>query len=87
MPPAALLLVKFNRTFCVRFAAWLAKEIEMGIMKDFLMTVEELVWDAIEAGVKTDEDVYAFVTMRTGREVVTLETIKQITKKFANEWM
>jgi hypothetical protein len=59
----------------------------MGIMKDFLMTVEELVWDAIEAGAKTDEDVYAFVTMRTGREVVTLETIKQITKKFANEWM
>jgi hypothetical protein len=59
----------------------------MGIMKDFLMTVEELVYDAIEAGAKTDEDVYAFVTMRTGREVVTLETIKQITKKFANEWM
>jgi hypothetical protein len=60
---------------------------EMGIMQDFLDTVEVLVWDAIEAGAKTDEDVYAFVTMRTGRDAVTLETIKGITEKFANEWM
>jgi hypothetical protein len=59
----------------------------MGIMKDFMMTVEELVFDAIEAGAKTDQDVYAYVTMRTGRDAVTLETIKCITEKFANEWM
>lgn len=59
----------------------------MGIMKDFLMTVEELVYDAIEAGAKTDEDVYAFVTMKTGKDAVTLETIKGITKFFAQEWM
>lgn len=56
-------------------------------MQDFMDTVEVLVWDAIEAGAKTDEDVYAFVTTRTGREAVTLETIKGITEKFANEWM
>ena len=79
--------LKFAMTFCVKFAAPLAKELTMSRMKDFLMIVEELVYDAIEAGAKTDEDVYAFVTMKTGKDAVTLETIKDITKFFAQEWM
>jgi hypothetical protein len=70
-----------------KLAASTFEVMEMGIMQDFMDTVEVLVWDAIEAGAKTDEDVYAFVTTRTGREAVTLETIKGITEKFANEWM
>ena len=56
-------------------------------MKDFLMKIEEMVWDAIEAGAKTNEDVYAFVLTRVPREYVTLEYIENITKGIENEWM
>ena len=56
----------------------------MSRMKDLLMTIEELVYDAIEAGAKTDEDVLAWVNMYVPAE---LETIQDITEKYVGEWM
>ena len=59
----------------------------MGYMKDFYMTVQELVYDAIENGAKTDEEVYGYVLGFVKPEMIDLATIKEITAEFANEWM
>ena len=56
----------------------------MSRMKDLLMNIQELVYDAIEAGAKTDQCVYAYVNQYV---IVDLDTIKAITAEFANEWM
>ena len=56
----------------------------MSHMKDYLMTVEALVVDAIEAGAKTDEDVLDWVNMYVPAE---LETIQDITEKYVGKWM
>jgi hypothetical protein len=53
-------------------------------MKDLLMTIQELVYDAIEAGAKTDQCIYAYVNQYVK---VDLDTIKSITTEFDNEWM
>lgn len=50
----------------------------MGMMKDYLMTLEELAWDAIEAGASTDEEICAY--MRNWYPV-ELETVKEITRQ------
>lgn len=59
----------------------------MGMMKDLYIEIQELVWDAIEAGAKTDEDVYGYVLGFVKSEFISLETIKEMTKQYANEWM
>ena len=46
--------------------------------------IEELVYDAIEAGAKTDGDVLAYVR---GFVEVDLETVQTITAPWVNEWM
>ena len=56
----------------------------MSRMKDLLMTIEELVYDAIEAGAKTDEDIFAYVNQYVP---VELEMIQNITMNYTNEWM
>lgn len=59
----------------------------MSRMKELLMDVQELVYDAIEAGAKTNEDVYVYVNMRMTGAAVSLELIKEITDQYAQEWM
>lgn len=56
----------------------------MGMMKDFLMEIQELVWDALEAGAKTDDEVYSYVLGFVKPEYVSLETVQAITKQYAN---
>ena len=46
--------------------------------------IEELVYDAIEAGAKTDRDVLAYVR---GYVDVDLETVQAITAPWVSEWM
>lgn len=50
----------------------------MGMMKDFLMDIETLVWEAIELGFQTDEEIYSYVYMSERR--ADLETVKEITR-------
>lgn len=38
----------------------------MGAMKSLLMDIEDTIWEAIEAGAKTKEDIYAFVFAKHG---------------------
>ena len=56
----------------------------MGLMKEYLMIIEDLVYDAIEAGAKTNEDVLAWVNQYY---IVDLDLIKDITDRYAEEWM
>lgn len=51
----------------------------MGMMKEYLMDIEELVWEAIELGFQTDEEIYAYVSMTDDR--VSLDTIETITRE------
>lgn len=51
----------------------------MAMMKDYLMTLEELVWEAIEIGFQTDEEIYSYVYMSDRR--ADAETVKEITRK------
>lgn len=51
----------------------------MGMMKDYLMNIEELVWEAIDLGFQTDEEIYAYVSMTDDR--VDLDTIQTITRE------
>lgn len=51
----------------------------MGMMKEFLMDIEELAWEAIELGFQTDEEIYAYVSMTDDR--VSFETIQAITRE------
>jgi hypothetical protein len=38
----------------------------MGAMKDMQMNIEDAVWEAMEAGAKTKEDIYAYVYAKVG---------------------
>lgn len=38
----------------------------MGAMKELLMSVEASVWEAMERGAKTKEDIYAYVVANVG---------------------
>lgn len=51
----------------------------MSMMKEFLMDIEELAWEAIELGFQTDEEIYAYVSMTDSR--VSLDTIRTITSE------
>lgn len=51
----------------------------MGMMKDFLMDIEGLIWEAIELGFQTDDEIYAYVSMTDDR--VSLDTIETITRE------
>lgn len=50
----------------------------MGLMKDYLMRLEELAWDAIEQGANSDEEIYAYIS---NWFPVDLETVKQVTRQ------
>lgn len=56
----------------------------MSRMKDLIMVVEDLVYDAIEAGAKTNEDVLAYVNQYVPAD---LELVKEITDRYIEEWM
>ena len=59
-------------------------------MSEFYMDVENVVCDAIEAGAKTNEEVFAYVRKMYGRQyrnLIDLETIQNITEKYVPEWM
>lgn len=58
----------------------------MSKMKDYYSALQDLVYDAIEAGAKTDEDVYAFVTTFMNKNFITLQNVKDITELFAEDW-
>jgi len=51
----------------------------MGLMKDFFLKIENLVWDAVEAGAQSDIEIYAYVRMFDDR--VSEETVKNITSQ------
>jgi hypothetical protein len=55
-------------------------------MKDIYSDLQDLVYDAIEAGAKTDEDVYAFVITFMNKNFITLQNVKDITELFAEDW-
>lgn len=38
----------------------------MGVMKELLMSIEESVYEAMERGAKTKEDIYAYVCANVG---------------------
>lgn len=46
----------------------------MSATKDYLMTVENLIWEAIELGFKTEDEIYAYVFMYEDR--INLDTVK-----------
>jgi hypothetical protein len=50
----------------------------MGMMKDYMMSLEELVWEAIEIGFQTDDEIYSYVYMSDRR--AEAETVKEITR-------
>ena len=52
----------------------------MGAMKDWLMSVEELVVEAVELGAKTEDQVFSYVYQYDNR--VTLETVQEILRIF-----
>lgn len=47
----------------------------MSLMKDHLMTLEELAWDAIEAGAQTDEEIYAYMSNWVNVDFGTVEAL------------
>lgn len=47
----------------------------MSKMKDFLMNLEELAWDAIESGCQTDEEIYAYISNWVEVEFETVEAL------------
>jgi hypothetical protein len=55
----------------------------MGAMKDWLMSVEELVVEAVDLGAKTENDVFSYVAMYDDR--VSMETVKEILQVFFGE--
>jgi hypothetical protein len=59
---------------------------DMSKMKDIYSDLQDLVYDAIEAGAKTDEDVYAFVITFMNKNFITLQNVKDITELFAEDW-
>lgn len=54
----------------------------MAMMKDFLMTVEELIYDALELGFRTDEEIYSYVYMYEDR--VQFVTVKEFLKNIVD---
>lgn len=44
-------------------------------MKDFVMNLEELAWDAIESGCQTDEEIYAYISNWVEVEFETVEAL------------
>lgn len=54
----------------------------MAMMKDFLMTVEELIYDALELGFRTDEEIYSYVYMYENR--VDFVTVKDFLKNIVD---
>jgi len=55
----------------------------MGAMKDWLMSVEELVVEAVDLGAKTENDVFSYVAMYDDR--VSMDTVKEILQVFFGE--
>ncbi len=55
----------------------------MGAMKDWLMSVEELVVEAVDLGAKTENDVFSYVAMYDDR--VSMDTVKEILQIFFGE--
>jgi hypothetical protein len=54
----------------------------MAMMKDFLMTVEERIYDALELGFRTDEEIYSYVYMYEDR--VQFVTVKEFLKNIVD---
>lgn len=50
----------------------------MSKMKDFLMYLEELAWDAIESGCQTDDEIFAYVSNWVD---VRFETVEALTRQ------
>lgn len=55
----------------------------MGMMKDWLMSIEELVVEAVELGAKTENEVFSYVNQYDDR--VSEETVKEILEVFFGE--
>ena len=55
----------------------------MGAVKDLMMTIEDSVWEAMERGAKTKEDVYSYVYANVGN--VSREYVYVLVEA-ANEW-
>lgn len=50
----------------------------MSKMKDFLMNLEELAWDAIEDGCQTDEEIFGYMSNWVD---VSFETVETLTRQ------
>jgi len=50
----------------------------MGMYKNWIIGIEELVWDAIENGFTSESEVYAYVFMHDSR--VSKDTVSHILK-------
>lgn len=55
----------------------------MGMYKNWLLDIEGLIWEAIEAGFTDDDGIYAFVFMRDAR--VSRDTVAEMLKKIRKE--
>jgi hypothetical protein len=64
----------------VTFRTW---EMIMGMYKNWLIDIEELVWKAIEHGFTSEDEVYVFVFMHDSR--VSRETVEHILQNIHEE--
>lgn len=56
----------------------------MGMMKTYRMKIEEMVWDAIECGAQTDQEIYAFIKMRDSK--ISFDMVADVTSDIEIDW-
>ena len=56
----------------------------MARMKDFIMDIQELVWNAIEIGARDEDAIYAYVYMH--EPMATEEIVHDILVEIQNEY-
>lgn len=56
----------------------------MAKMKDHMMKIEELVWEAIENGCQTDDEIFAFVSMLDDN--ISKDMIEYVAQKIEEDW-